>query len=423
MSSKISKKIESTLQEVDKLPIKNTAPPRVRRICAWIVGIVYFGGGILKLMDPTGAGLVMDEYFKFLHINFLSFASKFIGLSLALFETILGLALITGVFRKTVAITVSVVQFFFTIITLVLLIFNPVMDCGCFGEAIHLTHLQTFIKNVVLIFLILCAFAPYKKFGRPKKKKYFTFALTSLASIAFMVHALYSLPLVDFTMFKAGTQIMAAKDNYVDGNAFEAVFIYEKEGIKEEFSLENLPDSTWNFVETQTKKLELEYDAPILSFSDIKGDYRDELAAEDNVLLINIYDTDISAERWEKIFSFTQMAKNCGYKTLIILRAHPEEVKELLKDLNPEIKQSLLENIYFSDYKTLITINRANTGLTLLNEGFIINKWHSDNYPEMTELNELYDSNEIETTLGFHVTRSLAFQGFLLFIFAIIILI
>lgn len=423
MSSKISKEIESQFQKLDKLPIKNTSTPAVRRFCAWIVGIVYFIGGILKLMDPIGAGLVMEEYFKFLHMPFLLSAAKAIGVSLALFETLLGLALMTGVFRKFIAITVSIVQLLFTILTLILVIFNPVMDCGCFGEAIHLTHFQTLLKNIVLIVLIFCAFAPYKRFGKPRKKKYFTFGFTSLIAIAFMIHSLYNLPLVDFTMFKPGTQIMAAKDNYVDGATYESLFIYEKEGKTKAFTLENLPDSTWSFVETQTTVLELGYDAPILSFYDINDEYQDELAAEDNVLLINLYGPKIGEEKWGEIYNFTKQAQDSGFKTLIILSAEPSEVQSLLKDLDPEIQLELLKNIYFSDYKTLITINRCNAGLTLLNKGFIICKWKADKYPNMDDLDELYDSNEVETTLGFNVKGSLYFQGFLLFMFTILLLI
>ncbi len=421
--SKISKEIETQFQKIDKLPIKNTSTPAVRRLCAWLVGIVYFVGGILKLIDPTGAGLVMEEYFKFLHLPFLISAAKVIGVSFALLETLLGLALMTGVFRKAVAIIISIIQVLFTILTLVLVIFNPVMDCGCFGEAIHLTHFQTLLKNIILIVFIFGAFAPYKRFGKPKKKKYFTFVFTSLATIAFMIHSLYNLPLVDFTMFKPGTQIMAAQDNYVDGATYESVFIYEKEGEKEAFTLENLPDSTWSFVETQTTILELGYDAPILSFYDMADEYQDELAAGDNVLLINLYEANVGKEKWEEIARFTKLADDSDFKTLILLNSESSEVETILQDISPETKLELLSKIYFSDYKTLITINRSNVGLTLLNKGYIICKWKSDKYPSMDDLNELYDSNEVETTLGYNVVGSLYFQGFLLFIFAILLLI
>ena len=75
----------------------------IRRISAVIVGFTFFIAGLLKLMDPVGAGLVVDEYLKFLHLGFLRFASDFLGSAAALCETVIGIALITGVWRKVTA--------------------------------------------------------------------------------------------------------------------------------------------------------------------------------------------------------------------------------------------------------------------------------------------------------------------------------
>ena len=48
---------------------------RLKRFCGYIVGFVFFVSGFLKLMDPVGAGLVVDEYYSFMHIGFLTFSS------------------------------------------------------------------------------------------------------------------------------------------------------------------------------------------------------------------------------------------------------------------------------------------------------------------------------------------------------------
>jgi uncharacterized membrane protein YphA (DoxX/SURF4 family) len=116
----------------------------IRRVSAIVIGFVFFLAGVLKLMDPVGSALVVEEYLKFLHIGFLSGLSGAIGVGMALLETLLGAALITGVWRKVTAIATGVMLGAFTILTLVLYIRNPNMDCGCFGEALHLTHLQSF---------------------------------------------------------------------------------------------------------------------------------------------------------------------------------------------------------------------------------------------------------------------------------------
>ena len=138
---------------------------RLKRFCGFITGFVFFIGGILKLMDPVGAGLVMAEYFDFMHLKFLAFAAKPVAVAFALAEALIGTALITGVWRKFTGIAALAFQGFFTLLTLALVIFNPQMDCGCFGEAIHLTHKETFIKNIILLALLCTYLFPAKLLG------------------------------------------------------------------------------------------------------------------------------------------------------------------------------------------------------------------------------------------------------------------
>ena len=152
-----------------------------RRFCGFLCGFVFFTSGILKLMDPVGTGLIMDKYLDFLHIGFLGFAAKGLGILFALAETTIGTALVTGVWRRLTAIAAISLQAFFTLLTLLLVIFNPTMDCGCFGEAIHLTHLQTFIKNIAICILLAIGFIPMRNLGRPVKRKYVSFSIVSIS--------------------------------------------------------------------------------------------------------------------------------------------------------------------------------------------------------------------------------------------------
>ena len=184
---------------------------RMKRFCGFVTGFVFFLSGIVKLLDPVGAGLVMDGYFDFLHLGFMAPASKFFGVAFALAETIIGTGLITGVWRRTVALSAIILQGFFTLLTLLLVIFNPEMDCGCFGEAIHLTHMQTFIKNIILCILLTAYYFPPSQLGENKKRKYASFALVTVSVLAFTVYSLMYIPLVDFTDFKPAAALMAGE--------------------------------------------------------------------------------------------------------------------------------------------------------------------------------------------------------------------
>ena len=148
---------------------------KISRFCAILVGLVLLASGLLKLLDPVGTGLIVQEYCRFLHLDFLSGVARWAGVALALLESVLGTALLTGVYRRATAVATQILLAVFTLITILLVVFKPEMDCGCFGEAVHLTHSQSLLKNLILLALVAVAFLPFKDLGEPKKRKYYAF--------------------------------------------------------------------------------------------------------------------------------------------------------------------------------------------------------------------------------------------------------
>lgn len=404
-------------------------PPRARRFCAFLVGVVFFLSGVLKLMDPVGTGLIMDEYYKFLHVGFLSFTAKFAGTALAFVETMSGVALITGVWRRFTAWVVSCFLAFFTLLTLLLLIFNPVMDCGCFGEAIHLTHLQSFLKNIGLCVLTFAAFWPFKSFGRNKRRKYVAFSLVSVGVVALMLYSLLYIPLVDFTEFAPGVRLAAA-DTHRHGSAddvYEAVFVYEKDGVQERFSLDELPDSTWTYVSTETIMKSRPEDElmPSLAFMDESGEYQDRLAAVGPVMCITAYHPeDLSPDQWNRLAEFAADALTSGFRPLILVSSSPDMIDGILSSagLDESIAARLKEMLYFADYKTVISVNRSNGGVTYFSRGYLIKKWSYSNIPDAADLAEQASGDATETLLVSDTAGNLIFQGFLLYSFAVMLL-
>ena len=404
-------------------------PPRARRFCAFLVGVVFFMSGTLKLMDPVGSGLIMEEYFKFFHVGFLSFAAKSSGTLLAFIETMSGVALITGVWRRFTACVVSVFMAIFTLLTLLLLIFNPAMDCGCFGEAVHLTHAQSFLKNVVIDVLIFAAFWPFKSFGRNKRRKYVAFSLVSVAVVALMLYSLLYIPLIDYTDFKPGVRLAAADvRSHAEGeDAYEAVFIYEKDGEREAFTLDNLPDSTWTYVSTETRSRNASADElmPALSFSDASGEYHDELAAHKDVMIVSMFrPSDADAAKWCRTAAFVNDALDNGFFPLVIVSGTPESVLADFSEygLDANISSTLFPVLYYADYKTLISLNRSNGGVTYFNRGYLVKKWSYNSMPGNADLAELASGDVTETFLVSDTAGSLTFQGFLLYSFAVMLL-
>ena len=224
---------------------------RLKRFCGFATGFIFFISGILKVLDPVGAGLVMSEYMDFLHLGFLKFASKLSGTAFAFAEIVIGTGLITGIFRKAFAIIAFAFQAFFTILTLLLVIFNPSMDCGCFGEAFHLSHMQTFVKNLILLSLLAIYTFPLRMFGANKRRKYVSFSIVTVSALAFTIYSWLYIPLTDFTVYKPGAALEALEVvAESESERYEAVFIYEKDGVQEKFDLGHLPDTTWTYVGT-----------------------------------------------------------------------------------------------------------------------------------------------------------------------------
>ena len=385
----------------------------LRRLCSILLGMVYFIAGMLKLMDPVGAGLVVEGYLQFLHLDFLSFAAKCLGVGLALLETLLGAALIAGVWRKQVAAVTSILTAAFTALTLVLVIFNPEMDCGCFGEAVHLTHMQTLMKNILLCFLCAGAFLPVKDYGRTRKSKVVAFCLVAATVALFTIMSLISIPLTDFTEFAPGATLNAEADD-VSGSADgagdskeEYYVIYEKNGQEGAFTLDNLPDSTWAFVRVENIERSIpdyEQSAPVFYISDAEGNYYNELLSEGKVMVLSVYDVPGYKDS-DKGAQFLRDAEAAGFTALAVAR---EPISGL--------------DTYMSDYKKLITFNRSNGGATYLDDGEIICKWPSRRLPDSEELSKVASRNSMEQLVGRSSRRRIAFQGVVLYSLALLLI-
>lgn len=385
-----------------------------RRFCAFVLGAVFLVSGILKLMDPVGSEFIMKSYFSFLHIGFMDFSAKFFGVAFALTEAVLGAALMSGVWRKVVGIAVVALTTFFTLLTLVLLIFNPVMDCGCFGEAMHLTHLQTFVKNVILCALCCGAFIPMRELDRPVKVKYVSFALTACSLVALLVYSLVALPFKDYTAFHPGAMLQAAADEqYKDFS--EPEFIYEKDGVTQAFSLDALPDSSWNFVDSRIRQDDFAA-GTVLTLTDDAGEYCDSLATQGNVLVVSAYKK-LSAGRIEGIESLVADARAVGLTPIVLVPS--DDVLAAASEKRAALEDSL---VYYSDYKTLATLNRSNGGATWISDGQIVRKWSYTLRPSREKLSTSLAEDPTALALETQSKGSLALQSFLLYIFAVLLL-
>ncbi|MDD7455986.1 MAG: hypothetical protein PUK70_07060 [Bacteroidales bacterium] len=400
---------------------------RLRRFCAFLIGATLVVAGVFKLMDPVGTGLIMEDYFKFFHIQFLDPAAKVLGTLLAVFETIVGSALMTGVWRRITAIVTSAMVAFFTILTLILAIFNPPMDCGCFGEVVHLTNLQTFFKNLVLLALAGIAFLPINEYGDAKKLKYIAFWLSAASMAGFAIYSWLTIPMVDYTAFKPGSELYASMDNPSEAyDDMETKVIYEKNGQEGAFPLDKLPDSTWTYVRTETVRIndvEKNEAFPKLSFTDAEGNYHDELATEGDVIICSAYKPEkLKREAWARMADVIETANGSGYVPIVLVSCS-HEAFDSLSAMTSELRARLKKYAYLADFKMLTSVNRANGGYTIFNDGELIRKYSARWNPSSSELLDMTDTDPSEEMLHYSTNGRLHLQMFFLYLFIVLVLI
>lgn len=124
-----------------------------------LVGIVFMFSGFVKAVDPLGSTYKFQDYFTAFQMEWAHPLALYLGILLCVAEFVIGVGLLFGTRMRLFAYAVTIFMTFFTILTLVLAIYNPVSDCGCFGDAIKMTNWQTFYKNVVLMVFTLVIFA------------------------------------------------------------------------------------------------------------------------------------------------------------------------------------------------------------------------------------------------------------------------
>lgn len=119
----------------------------VSRILSIIVGIVFLTSGLVKLLDVAAFQNLIIQY----GLSFFQYLAPLI----ILMEILLGIALILGVLQRMTAIVSICVLLVFTGAYTYGYLVNSVEDCGCFGTLVNSTPTLTYIRNVVLIAMLV----------------------------------------------------------------------------------------------------------------------------------------------------------------------------------------------------------------------------------------------------------------------------
>lgn len=247
----------------------------INLLSRFVLGVVFIFSGFVKAVDPLGSAYKFSDYFNAFHMGFLEFLVLPLGILLSAFELVLGITLILGYRRRIVYPVLMWFMSFFTLLTFVLALFNPVSDCGCFGDALILTNWQTFFKNLILMVFVMVLYLQRKRpqeQGTHPGEWIIVFVLFGLVTW-FSCWNNRHLPLIDFRPYDLGTiipdEMEIPEGAPVDEYETKLVYMNRSTGKSVEFGISDYPRDTlkWEFVSSESKLVKEGYQPPIHDFA------------------------------------------------------------------------------------------------------------------------------------------------------------
>lgn len=352
------------------------------------VGVLFIISGLIKLNDPVGFSYKLAEYFSepVFNMPFLEPFALGLAIFLVILEVVLGVMLLVGYKTKTTIWSLLLLIIFFTFLTFYSAYFDVVKDCGCFGDALHLTPWESFTKDVVLLFFILILFFNQKLIKPLFAIQKTNFAVyVSVVLCAFMaVWVLNHNPIKDFRPYKVGTNIEKAMEipEGAPKSVVEMIFIYKVNGVDKEFTekdLMNIPEGA-TFVDRKDKVISEGYVPPIHDFTMTKddSDYKEELLKEPKLLIFVTYDLTLSSpDGLKKLEKLNQEAKAKGYKVIGMTASGADVIEKTKKEYGLNV------DFYFCDATALKTVERANPSIVVVQNGTIVQKVHYNDIQDL----------------------------------------
>jgi hypothetical protein len=383
----------------------------------------------VKAVDPIGFSYKLDEYFEVFaedthRIGILSSfflwlknISVYLSMFFCVLEMILGFMLVFGIQMELTAWLLLLLIVFFTWLTGYSAFTGKVTDCGCFGDALHLTPWQSFNKDVVLLVLILVIFA-FRHRIKPVFQRMTGTVILLLAIALFSYLTIYSykhLPIIDFRAYKVGNNIREQMtlppgklpDQYVTiltykdkatGKAADYVMITnpddQPQWLKEK-NLKALPweDSVWmnghEFVSSNSE-LMVKGESPKITDFQVWNNNNEDLTSQ--VLdepgyhfWVIAYDMDHTDKNSYAKINELAMESEKNKIPFVGLTATPyEKLDSIRHELNAMFP------FYYADGTVLKTIIRSNPGLVLLKGPTVLGQWHYNDIPSYEEISSKY---------------------------------
>ena len=361
-------------------------------ICRFILAVTFIFSGYVKAIDPLGTLYKLKDYAAAMALNDIlpDWALVIVAIALGALEFSLGVFMLFAVRRHMVSKLTLALMSVMTALTVWIYIADPVKDCGCFGDALKLTNGETLLKNIVLIACAtLVAWRPVdmaRFISRTNQwiVRYYTITYIIVTS----VYSLYTLPIFDFRPYRVGTNIKQGMEipEGAEQPEFESTFILRKNGVTREFTLNNYPDSTWEYVDTKTVQTKKGYEPPIHDFAittnDTGEDITEQVLTKKGYTFLLVSPRLVVADdsNFGDIDQIYEYAEENGVDFFCLTASTNEDIERWRELTGAEY------TFCNADETTLKTMIRSNPGLILLKDGTIIGKWSHNALPQTDDL-------------------------------------
>ena len=368
----------------------------VKNLCRIIVGIVFIYSGFVKGIDPLGSDYKFTDYFNAFGMGWMNATTLFFSFALSLAEFLIGTALLFNLWVSRMAWGSLLFMAFFTPLTLVLALTNPVSDCGCFGDAMILTNWQTFWKNIILFLLAIMIFV-YRKEYKSSLSMMGQFSFLTLAGAGMLCLSIYCyrhLPVLDFRPYAVGKNITEGMrlPEGAKPDQYEVTLKYKNKQTGEirSFTEENYPwqdTLNWEYESSSERLVKKGYITPIHDLvieHPTLGNITEEILEDDNHTILAVaYNLNQSDTQYQPAINrLAEYARKKGIRFYGLTSSTERDIEAYKK------RNHVPYEFCTADEIQLKTMIRSNPGVIILREGTILDKWAGKDVPDVKELQD-----------------------------------
>ena len=368
----------------------------VKNLCRIIVGIVFIYSGFVKGIDPLGSDYKFTDYFNAFGMGWMNATTLFFSFALSLAEFLIGTALLFNLWVSRMAWGSLLFMAFFTPLTLVLALTNPVSDCGCFGDAMILTNWQTFWKNIILFLLAIMIFV-YRKEYKSSLSLMGQFSFLTLAGAGMLCLSIYCyrhLPVLDFRPYAVGKNITEGMrlPEGAKPDQYEVTLKYKNKQTGEirSFTEENYPwqdTLNWEYESSSERLVKKGYITPIHDLvieHPTLGNITEEILEDDNHTILAVaYNLNQSDTQYQPAINrLAEYAREKGIRFYGLTSSTERDIEAYKK------RNHVPYEFCTADEIQLKTMIRSNPGVIILREGTILDKWAGKDVPDVKELQD-----------------------------------